>query len=164
MKIYAHTGRAVLCAIACLSLGACATVTRGDKQAWTVQTDPGGAAVRTTVGVTCEQTPCTFKLKRKADFEVTITKAGYKTWTGHVSHQASGAGIATTVAGNAILGGLIGVGVDAATGATLDLKPNPLVVKLEADQPTPAIAETPAAVATPASAPAVAAAPVAVQN
>lgn len=34
------------------------------------------------------------------------------------------------MAGNVILGGLIGAGVDAATGATKDLKPNPIEVKL----------------------------------
>jgi hypothetical protein len=36
------------------------------------------------------------------------------------------------MAGNVLLGGIIGAGVDVATGAMLDLVPNPLVVKLEA--------------------------------
>ena len=124
--------RAGLLVVACVSLGACATVTRGTSQAWIVQTDPGGAAVKTSLGFNCDETPCTFKIKRKASFDVTISKPGYKTWTGQVKHQTSGAGVATTVAGNAILGGLVGLGVDAASGATQELKPNPLVVKLEA--------------------------------
>jgi hypothetical protein len=130
-----------------LSLAACATVTRGTKQTWTVQTDPGGAAVKTSLGDACDQTPCTFKIKRKANFDVTIVKAGYKTWTGKVKHQTSGAGVATTVGGNAILGGLVGLGVDAASGATQELKPNPLVVKLEPDAPA-APAPAPASTAT----------------
>lgn len=120
-----------------LSLSACATVTRGTKQTWTVNTEPGGASVKTTVGFNCAQTPCTFKIKRKSNFDVTIEKAGYKTWTGQVKHQTAGGGVATTVAGNAILGGLVGLGVDAASGATQELKPNPLVVKLEPDTPVP---------------------------
>jgi hypothetical protein len=37
------------------------------------------------------------------------------------------------MAGNVILGGLIGAGVDVATGAMMELKPNPLTVKLEAE-------------------------------
>lgn len=37
------------------------------------------------------------------------------------------------MAGNVILGGFIGIGVDAATGAANDLKPNPLHVMLDPD-------------------------------
>ena len=43
--------------------------------------------------------------------------------------QISGGG-AAGMAGNVLLGGIIGAGVDAATGATKDLKPNPIDVKL----------------------------------
>ncbi len=127
--------RAVLIVGVCATLGACATVTRGTSQAWSVETQPGGAAVKTSTGLTCEQTPCTFRMKRKQNFTVTITKAGFKNWQGNVTHQTSGGGVATTVAGNAVLGGLIGVGVDAASGATQDLKPNPLKVTLEPEAP-----------------------------
>ena len=42
---------------------------------------------------------------------------------------AGGAGLA----GNVLLGGVIGLGVDAATGAAFDLVPNPLKVTLEKD-------------------------------
>ena len=90
--------------------------------------------MKTSSGLSCDQTPCTFKMKRKENFTVTIHKAGYKTWEGNVTHQTSGGGVATTVAGNALLGGVIGLGVDVASGATQDLKPNPLIVKLEPSQ------------------------------
>lgn len=112
---------------------ACATVTRGASQAWTVETTPGGAHVKTNIGFACDATPCTFKMPRKSEFDVTITKEGYKTYTTHVTHQMSGQGGAA-VAGNVLVGGLIGIGVDAATGAGLDLKPNPLKVVLEEDK------------------------------
>lgn len=127
------TGRALRAAIltcAAVSLGACATVTRGSHQAWTVETTPGGATVRTTTGFACDATPCTFKLPRKNEFDVTVTKAGYKPYTAHITNEISGKGGAA-MAGNVLVGGLIGVGVDAATGATKDLKPNPLQVTLE---------------------------------
>lgn len=39
------------------------------------------------------------------------------------------------MAGNVLIGGLIGVGIDAGTGAMKDLRPNPLVVRLEAEEP-----------------------------
>ena len=136
--------RATLLACATLSLGACATVTRGSSEAWTVETTPGGAAVATTTGFKCDATPCTFKMKRKKEFDVTITKAGYKPYTASVTNQIGGKGGAA-LAGNVLVGGLIGLGVDAATGASKDLTPNPLKVTLEPED---------AKVATTATAPA----------
>ena len=65
-------------AILCVALTstACATVTRGSSEAWTVETDPIGAQVRTTAGFACDATPCTFKMPRKSEFTVTLTKPG----------------------------------------------------------------------------------------
>ena len=40
-------------------------------------------------------------------------------------------------AGNVLLGGLVGMGVDAATGAALDHKPNPVIVTLQPAAPPP---------------------------
>lgn len=121
---------ALLIVGACAGSTACATVTRGTNEAWTIETNPIGAAVRTTVGFACDATPCTFKMPRKSEFDVTVTKPGYKTVTTHVTHQTAGAG-AAGMAGNVILGGVIGVGVDAVSGATQELKPNPLSLTLE---------------------------------
>ena len=64
--------------------------------------------------------------------------------------QVAGAG-AAGMAGNVLIGGLIGIGVDAASGATKELKPNPLVLKLVRvsgsvsalpDEPAPSGGET----------------------
>lgn len=49
----------------------------------------------------------------------------------HIS-TAGGAGMA----GNVIFGGLIGIGVDASTGAMRDLAPNPIEVTLEEGEGT----------------------------
>jgi hypothetical protein len=116
-----------------LAVSACATVTRGASDTWSVQTEPSGAAVRTTNQFFCDATPCTFKMARKSEFSVTITKPGYKTWTGQVTHHVSSGG-GTAMAGNVIFGGLIGAGVDAYSGAMMSLAPNPLVVKLEPEE------------------------------
>ena len=124
---------------AALSLGACATVTRGANETWTVETSPSGAQVRTSNGFRCEQTPCAFKMPRKSQFTVDITKPGYKPWRGQVTHHVSGPG-GVAMAGNVIVGGLIGIGVDANTGAMLDLDSNPLVVRLK-PAPLPPIIE-----------------------
>jgi hypothetical protein len=124
--------RAALLACAAFSLGACATVTRGSHQAWTVETTPGGAAAKTNIGFACDATPCTWKMERKREFDITITKPGYKPYTAHITNQISGKG-GTALAGNVLVGGIIGLGVDAATGASKDLTPNPLRVTLEPD-------------------------------
>ena len=147
-----------------MSVGACATVTRGMHEAFTVETEPSGAMVETSSGLHCEATPCTFpRVERKAEFQVTITKPGYRTWTGTVTHHTAGAG-AAGMAGNVLVGGQIGVGVDATSGATQDLTPNPLHVALEAEETvapaaTPAADTTAAATVTPASSTTDAAAP-----
>lgn len=111
-------------------LAGCATVTRGRTQTWNINSSPSGAVVRTTIGIQCESTPCSFTLARKSTFGVTVTKTGYKAFSGQVANKMSGRGGAG-MAGNVLAGGIIGIGVDAATGAALDLDPNPMRVILE---------------------------------
>ena len=125
--------------LATCSLGACATVTRGTNTAWQVNTTPPGAAVKTSNGFYCESTPCSLKMPRKSEFTATISHPGYKpvdvTVTNHVSN---GGGVG--MAGNVLLGGVIGAGVDVASGAMLDLTPNPVTLTMERvdDIPPPA--------------------------
>jgi hypothetical protein len=158
MKQYTRLGLRLL-ALACMtgSLGACATVTRGTEEAFTVETVPSGAVVHTSIGFNCDQTPCVWRIKRNSDFTVTITKPGFKTVNTQVSHTTSGAG-AAGMAGNVLIGGVIGIGVDAVTGASQDLKPNPLHVVLESDTP-PAPPSAPPPPAPVAAAPPAASAP-----
>jgi hypothetical protein len=85
-------------------------------------------------------------MDHRSEFDVTITKAGYKDWRGHVMHQMSTAGGAALV-GNGLIGGVPGVVIDGITGAAQELKPNPLNVTLEPSTPgdTAAAASSPAA-------------------
>ncbi|MDQ3656544.1 MAG: PEGA domain-containing protein [Chloroflexota bacterium] len=111
-------------------LPACATVTRGTQTAWEVQSDPPGAQVTTSHGYQCPGTPCSIKMPRKSQFTATVSKPGYTTATMAVTNKI-GSGGGTAMAGNIVVGGIIGAGVDAASGAMYDLTPNPLIVKLE---------------------------------
>ncbi|WP_298328722.1 PEGA domain-containing protein [Asticcacaulis sp.] len=115
---------------AMLAVSGCATITRGTNDVFVVETFPVGASVKTSNGYFCDSTPCSLKMPRKSEFTVTITKAGYKTWTGNVTNKVSGAGGAG-MAGNVLVGGIIGAAVDGSNGSMLDLVPNPLVVTLE---------------------------------
>jgi hypothetical protein len=117
----------------------CATVTRGTTSQVQITSDPPQAEARTSMGHTCV-TPCTLQFGRRDEFVVTITKAGYHTEEVKVTTQVAGAGVAG-LAGNAILGGVIGAGVDVASGATLEHCPNPVSVVLQSTrrprQPSP---------------------------
>jgi hypothetical protein len=55
------------------------------------------------------------------------------------------------MAGNVLLGGIIGAGVDVTTGAMLDLTPNPLNISLEKEE-APVAVPVPSAVSVTASA------------
>ena len=106
----------------------CATVTRGTTDTLVIESDPPGAQVTLSNGMS-GQTPASFKLSRKSAVVVDIAKAGYEPVKVNVQPQISGAGGAG-MAGNVLVGGLIGVAVDAGTGAMNDLKPNPIQVRL----------------------------------
>ncbi len=133
-----------------LGLTACATITRGTNTAWEVNANPPGAKVTTSNGFYCDSTPCSLKMPRKSEFTATIAKPGYKTLTVRVTNKVSGGGGAA-MAGNVLVGGIIGAGVDASSGAMLDLTPNPLNVSLEKDDmpAAPVAAPTPAPSAAP---------------
>jgi hypothetical protein len=128
---YRKTSAAVAASVlVAAAVSGCATVTRGTQEVWTVNTVPSGAAVKTSNGYGCDDTPCTFKMDHRSTFDVTITKPGYRQWQGNVTHQfAAGGGAA--FAGNVVLGGGVGMIVDTASGATQKLVPNPLNVTLE---------------------------------
>jgi hypothetical protein len=112
-----------------LCLPACATITRGSSQEFTVESTPPGARVSTSNGFQCDSTPCTFRMPRKDEFRATVSMDGYVTQEHQVSSGISGGG-AAGLAGNVVFGGIIGGVVDASSGAMNDLTPNPLVVIL----------------------------------
>lgn len=120
-----------LLAIFVILNSACATITRGTTDTFVIETDPGGATARTSLGLMCEPTPCVIpRIKRNASFTVTIEKDGYKSATYNITHKRSdGGGMA--MAGNILAGGIIGGVLDSSNGATQELVPNPLIVTLE---------------------------------
>lgn len=106
----------------------CATVTRGTSQALVIESEPPGADVELSNGLR-GKTPTSFLVKRKQSVVVTISKQGYESVTVDVTSAVSGGG-AAGMAGNVIVGGLIGAVVDSSSGATKELKPNPVRVNL----------------------------------
>ena len=163
MRHFMSLGSVLVCA---LSLSACASITRGTTTAWEVRTRPVGARVTTSTGQSCTSTPCSIVMSRKSGFDATITKPGYKPLTVKVTTKISSGG-GMGMAGNVLVGGLIGAGVDVATGAMNDLTPNPVDVELEKEYPGSPVGtsvEAPAPGTAPSPAPAVDQAPAATSS
>ncbi len=117
MKIF------VLAATVALTLSACATVTKGTSEDVQFTSNPAGAKVETSNGMQCT-TPCILRIERKQKFMATF-RHGTATRAISVSTQVRETGGAA-LAGNILAGGVIGIGIDAATGSSLDHIPNPV--------------------------------------
>jgi PEGA domain len=120
------------CAVA---LSGCATITRGTTDQIQIVSDPSGADVRTSLNQQCV-TPCTLQVARSDQFTVVFRKPGYEDQTINVTTKIAGTG-AAGFAGNLLVGGIVGMGVDAATGATLEHVPSPVSAHLRPVGPAP---------------------------
>ena len=130
--------RLILAAALCVALGGCASVTRGTTENISIASTPSGAQADVAgldIPTVCV-TPCVVQAKRSADIVVTVSKEGYEPQIVPLTKDVSGSGGAG-FAGNLLLGGLVGMGVDAATGAAMDHKPNPVIVTLQPVPPPP---------------------------
>jgi hypothetical protein len=130
--------RLLLAAAIAAPCAGCASVTRGTTENISISSTPEGATAEITgleIPTSCV-TPCVVQAKRNADITVTVNKEGYAPQIIPLTKEIPGAG-AAGFAGNVLLGGLVGMGVDAATGAALDHKPNPVIVTLQPAAPPP---------------------------
>ena len=125
--------------LSALFLSGCATITRGTTEEFMVQSNPSGANVRLDTGQT-GITPATFTVPRKRDIIVTVSSPGYKSHTQTETTKIAGRG-AAGIAGNVLVGGIIGIGVDAVSGASLNHTPNPLIVNLVAESTADPLAD-----------------------
>jgi hypothetical protein len=102
----------------------CASIIKGTTQPIPIASDPSGADILID-GKVMGQTPKTLALKRKGTYVITIQKPGFEQQSVPIVRKIGGA-----VWGNAIAGGLIGWGFDAASGAQYNLSPESVAVKL----------------------------------
>jgi hypothetical protein len=140
-----HLRLAAILALACLP--GCATIIHGTSQNVTVTTNPAGASCRLDRDVVAigmiAPTPGTLRVdKSKNDIVVTCNREGHDATTVRHASEFGGATF-----GNAVVGGLIGVAVDAASGANFPYPPEvvmnlqvtggPPVVQPERPKPGP---------------------------
>jgi hypothetical protein len=109
---------------------------RAERLNISITSTPAGAEATITgldVPTACI-TPCAIVAKRSADITVSFAKEGYEPEIVALTKEVPATG-AAGFAGNVLAGGLIGMGVDAATGAAQDHKPNPVIVTLKPSKP-----------------------------
>jgi hypothetical protein len=123
-----------------LAVAGCATVTRGTVNDVNFISEPPGALVTLSIGQSCVA-PCVLKVPRKDSFSATFTLEGHEPQVVFVNTVVQGGGAAGVV-GNALVGGIVGVGVDVASGAANDHSPNPVSVVMR--KPSAAAAQRPA--------------------
>ena len=114
------------------TLGGCASVTRGTTENISISSTPSGAEATISgleVPTACV-TPCAIVAKRSADITVSFAKEGFEPEVVQLTKEVPATG-AVGFAGNIVAGGLVGMGVDAVTGAAQDHKPNPVIVTLQ---------------------------------
>ena len=131
--------------IAALAMTAsgCASITQGTDQQVSIGSNPAGARCELTrsgeVIAVADPTPEIVTIgKSRKDIQVACTKPGYRETKGIL-----GSDVAGMTFGNIIAGGIIGLAVDAGTGA-MNKYDNQIVVPLVADEGTivPAPAST----------------------
>lgn len=109
--------RGVCCAVILVLLSGCATIVKGTSQVVSLDTPgaPGAKCVLTSsaFGTREVSTPVSINLPKGSDnITVRCEKRCYEPGIGVISSNVEG-----MTAGNVLLGGVIGLGVDAATGA-----------------------------------------------
>lgn len=123
----------LLMVIILLPVAACATIVHGTGQEVPIASRPPGARVIVDQ-VPRGTTPLTVNLKRKQAHVVRIESDGYKPYEALLRRDTS-----DWLWGNIIICcGLVGMGVDAMTGAFYSLEPEEIYMELETvDHPTP---------------------------
>lgn len=107
-----------------ISVSGCATVMGGTTQKVGISSTPSGALVRVN-GVSQGKTPLIANLRRKDNHMVKIELEGYEPYETTLTRHVSG-----WIWGNIIVGGLIGLGIDALTGGLYKLTPTEINAEL----------------------------------
>ena len=117
---------AMLLLALCSAVSGCATIVHlGGNEELSVSSEPAGAKV-VIDGTERGVTPLATKVERKKDHAVVLTKEGFEENQSRVESHLS-----WWVAGNVILGGLIGILVDVLSGGGYTIEPDAVAVTLK---------------------------------
>ena len=147
MQLGFHRLLARLLVVALLpALSGCGLIFGGTNQVIRATSSPDGATVSTGTGGQDYRTPASLSLERKNNYTLTFSAPGYSSQKFDLRKSIRGGIVVLD-----ILCGLVGVVVDAATGAWYKLSPemvNVTLTKLDATAPGPDIIQLSIAVAS----------------
>ncbi len=129
MKKFIKIGK-LFCIIAAISMvfGGCGTIFQGTKQEVSFDSGPGAAEVWVN-GAKVGVTPCRVELKRKGEYTIEFKKEGFQTKSYRISNSVGAGWVILD-----ILGGLVPVVIDAATGGWHSLDQTSINATLEKQQ------------------------------
>ena len=102
----------------------CASIVSGKSQDVSIRSNPPGAAVEID-GMSMGKTPFTTELRRKKRHQIKVIKEGYLE-----ESRVTKKGFNWWFAGNVLIGGIIGIIIDFATGAVYNVDPDEINVSL----------------------------------
>jgi hypothetical protein len=126
-KTLRNTAYSGLAALTLLSTS-CATVVSGTSQDISINTEPVGADIKVN-GMHYGKTPSIVNIKRKGSHSISLSKEGYHTIGRPLSKSLN-----WWVTGNILIGGLIGLVVDFASGGAYKLYPENIHINLPKDE------------------------------
>ncbi len=116
---------AALAIVAMMTTGCATVVHLGSNEELSVSSEPSGATV-VIDGTERGVTPLATKVERKKDHAVVLTKEGFEEAQSRVESH-----ISWWVAGNIIVGGLVGILVDVMSGGGYTIDPDKVAVTLK---------------------------------
>lgn len=117
--------RTIVVATSVLFTAACATLIHGPEQDLAINSTPAGASI-TIDGQQLGETPAVVRLARNREHYLQLDLPGYLPYQMRLSRTTSG-----WVWGNIVFGGVIGVVIDASSGAMYRLKPGMVDASME---------------------------------
>ena len=125
MNMKHRTQGAIGCLLSLMFCG-CGTLVHGGQQKITIQSEPGGAMVRTEVS--SARTPGVLELSRRTDHTLIISKEGFQPCEVEINRRTS-----PWLWGNIILlpFAVVGVITDYYTGGYYELEPSQVTVQLQ---------------------------------
>ena len=117
--------RTIITTVYLSSAAACATIMQGSQQPVALSSTPAGASISVD-GKEMGTTPATVRLSRKDSHVVSLALDGYLPYQMTLEKKTSG-----WVWGNIVFGGVVGVVVDASTGAMYRLTPGTVDANME---------------------------------
>lgn len=127
--------------VAFVLFGGCSSIINGTKQDIFIESEPPGATA-TVDGAQQVVTPSTVNLERKKGHSITVRKEEYRPVVVNTEKKMN-----PWFWGNCLLGGLIGMGIDALVGGMWDIQPERIKVILPPDPSMPLPTQPPQPVA-----------------